>query len=233
MKDAERRKDYDQDGILPEENDMDADDDNKTNQDWKKYFDMIFGKVMSTKEIDDFEMKYKMSDEEEKDVLKYYEKCKGDMVKCLEFVMLSQERDVERWIEDYIQPAIDAGTIHNYDKQLEKSRNLISKRLEKEQGIDDDETETEESDQEENKKPKKKIKGSTKQKAKRAKPSKAKKPKKSSAPSQDLIAAIRNKRGGGGDDPFSALGARYGVDMSGDDPLDDDAFEKIQSKWKK
>ena len=63
---------------------------------------------------------------------------------------------------------------------------------------------------------------------KKAKPTKAKK---KQSNQQDLIAAIRNKNGRG--NPLASLGARYGVAMDDDDPLDDAAFAKIQSKLKK
>jgi hypothetical protein len=225
--------------VLPEENDMDSGE-GGVNQDWKRYFDLIFGKAMSTKKIDSFELKYKMSVEEESDVLKYYTKFEGNLVKCLEFVMLSQERDVERWMEDYIQPAIDEGKVEIFASALKKSRAKIQKKLAKEQQeeqeMDEDETETEESDQEAMK-AKPMIKKTT---AKKAKPTKTKTKNKtaknnkssSTGPSENLIAAIRNKRGSGGN-TFAALGARYGVDMSNDDPLDDAAFAKIRSKFKK
>jgi hypothetical protein len=228
--------------VLPEESDMDSGE-GGVNQDWKRYFDLIFGKLMSTKKIDSFELKYKMSAEEESDVLKYYTKFEGNLVKCLEFVMLSHERDVERWMEDYIQPAIDEGKVETFPSALKNSRAKIQKKLAKEQQqeeeeeLDEDETETEESDQE----PVKAKSTTKKTTAKKAKPTQTKnknktsKNKKSSSagPSDDLIAAIRNKKRGGGGNPFSALGARYGVDMSNDDPLDDAAFAKIQSKFKK
>ncbi|KAL3931467.1 MAG: hypothetical protein SGBAC_011294 [Bacillariaceae sp.] len=139
LKDAERRKDYDEEGILPDENEIgDNDDDNENNEskpnDWKAYFDLIFGSFTSTQKIDDFEMKYKMSLEEEADVLKYYEQFQGNLVKCLEFVMLSQERDVKRWMEDYIQPAIDEGKVSNsYEANLKSSMAKIDKKLAKQQ----------------------------------------------------------------------------------------------------
>ena len=253
LKNPERRADYDQDGVLPEENDMDGGDDDDNNNgtnDWKDYFDKIFGKITSTKVIDDFVQKYKMSDEEERDVLKCYESQKGDLVKCLEFVMCSEERDVERWMEDYIQPAIDKGKVPNFEERLKTSRAKIAKKLvklqkeekqtqeENDDGDEDEtETETEESDQEPPPTKKASHRRTTKTKKtttnKKAKPTKAKikKAKKASSslgPSQDLIAAIRNK--GGRRDPFASLGARYGVDAMEDDPLDDAAFERLRSK---
>lgn len=75
LKDPSKRKQYNEDGVIPFD-----DDDDETNKQskksWKEYFDLIFGKL-STNDIDSFSQKYKMSDEEEKDVLENYVKFKG------------------------------------------------------------------------------------------------------------------------------------------------------------
>ena len=47
----------------------------------------------------------------------------------LGFVMLSEERDVARWIEDYIQPAIDRNEVENYEKTLNKTRAQVEKKI--------------------------------------------------------------------------------------------------------
>ena len=96
LKDPEKRAEYDRDGSLPEYDDDDDGDEKGGAASWKSYFDLIFGKV-TTNDIDNFAMKYKMSEEEEADVLKQYEEFKGDLKKMLEFVMLSEERDCQRW----------------------------------------------------------------------------------------------------------------------------------------
>jgi DnaJ family protein C protein 9 len=246
LKDPEKRADYDESGALPSEDyddDSDGDEASKPTM-WKDYFDLIFGKLKKS-DIDQFAMKYKMSDEEERDVLENYNKYKGNFGKMLEFVMLSEERDVQRWKEDYIQPAIIAGKISNYEDAMKKSMKTIKKKLDKKQAAEqesdqeeeeEDETETEESEEEE--KTAKAKKESTKKEApKKAKPTAAKATKKrkgggaKNSSEQDLIMAIRNKNRGG-HNPFAALGARYGVEVD-DDPLDDAAFAKIQSKLKK
>jgi DnaJ family protein C protein 9 len=228
LKNPEKRADYDDDGVIP--HDDDDDDDEKGPSAWKNYFDLIFGKL-STDDIEQFAMKYKMSEEEEKDVLKHYEQSKGNLVKMLEFVMLSEERDVPRWVEDYIQPAIDAGKVKKYSETLNKTLKQVQKKIEKEKENekqqDTDETETEGSDDNTSEPPPKPAR-KTKAPPRKAKPTQAKKKKSSE---QDLIAAIRNKNGRG--NPLAALGARYGVSMDDDDPLDDANFAKIQSKFKK
>merc|ERR1711935_839642 len=122
---------------------------------WKDYFDLIFGKL-STDDIDSFAQKYKMSDEEEKDVLENYAKFKGNLKKMLEFVMLSEERDISRWIEDYIQPAIQEKKVDNFKEMLEKTRLQVAKKIQNQKKIaegqkkgndsDPDKTETEDSE---------------------------------------------------------------------------------------
>ena len=240
LKDPDRRAEYDETGAIPRDDELDGEGD--TNTAWKDYFDTIFGKL-STDDIDQFAMKYKMSNEEEKDVLENYEKYKGNLVKMLEFVMLSEDRDVPRWVEDYIQPAISAGTVRDYSAAMDKALKTVKKRLEKEnaraeknsRALEDSETETEESDNDDDdvKKPAaSKSKKVTKKKSVPPKKGKATKAKKKQKDSQmDLVAAIRNKNKGS--NPFAALGARYGVDMNADDPLAGADFEKLQAKYKK
>jgi len=76
LKDPKRRKHYDEDGVIPFDNDDDDETSEQSKTSWKDYFDLIFGKL-STDDIDSFAAKYKMSDEEEKDVLENYTKFKG------------------------------------------------------------------------------------------------------------------------------------------------------------
>ena len=80
LKDPKKRELYDTEGIIDEfDDDMDDDNEDGQKKSWKDYFDLIFGKV-STSDIDSFAEKYKMSDEEEKDVLQNYVKFKGYVI---------------------------------------------------------------------------------------------------------------------------------------------------------
>lgn len=72
---------------------------------WKDYFDKIFPKV-TEKDIDEFEKKYRFSEEEEKDVLNAYVKFKGRLSKIMDAIMLSTEDDETRFSE-MIERAID------------------------------------------------------------------------------------------------------------------------------
>jgi DnaJ homolog subfamily C member 9 len=258
--DVDLRAAYDESGEIPSEGPGDDDDDNDGggNQ-WKEYFDRIFGKV-TVGDIEAFAAKYKCSDEEKRDVLKEYTARQGNLTKMLEFVMLSEARDAQRWVEDYLRPAIEAKDISaEYVGTMEKTLKKLQKKVEQqdaedkaneedddyedaEEEEDDDETEVEEYEQDTPPASKKRQRtdGSTKKaKAKQSpKKSRTSKGKSKENDLSDLVAQIQNKnRGGGGSAAASMManiGARYGVSMDddNDDPLNDKEFAKIQSKLK-
>jgi hypothetical protein len=148
-------------------------------------------------------------------------------------------------VSDYLQPAFEAGTL---DRKLEpamgKSLKVCQKKAaqqdkeisdedDDEDVVDDEETETDDSSAEnekEQKKPQHKA-GKASHSAATSKRSPKKVGKTKAKPKMDdLVAAIQNKRGGGGS-LFASLGARYGVNMEqDDDPLGGDKFERAQSK---
>jgi DnaJ homolog subfamily C member 9 len=133
LKNPDKRAEYNESGHVDEEDDDDEDDTMRgATKNWKDYFDLIFGKLTTSK-IDQFALKYKCSEEEQNDVLKHYKQFKGDLNKMLEFVMLSEPVDAKRWLEDYIQPAIDKGTVPDYKDMIQKSLQKVQKKIEKEQ----------------------------------------------------------------------------------------------------
>lgn len=206
-----------------------AEDDEFSNQAgtdmWRSYFSQIFGKV-STADIDNFAAKYKCSDEEQRDVLKYYKKFKGDLDKMLDCVMLSNECDKKRWVEDFIQPAIQRGDVEDYSDTLEKT-------LSEDEVIAEvmDETETESEDDKPRKpKSKAKAKKTPPKKAKTSK-AKAKKRDKEAAEAEALMAKFRSRnslaqRQEGFENMLSGIKDKYGV--AEPDPLGDE-FSKIQA----
>lgn len=243
LKDPNKRKQYDIDGIIPHDNEDDETNEH-SKKSWKEYFDLIFGKI-STDDIDSFARRYKMSDEEEKDVLKNYVKFKGNLKKMLEFVMLSEERDIPRWIEDYIQPAIEQNKVTDFKETLEKTRRQfeMKKTQNKKEAAkrlkDPDETETEDSESDydtDRKSYKTSAVGSQKETRKKtvtrkANSSKSKIKANTKKSENDLIAAIRNKNGRV--NPLGSIAARYGVSNTEDDPLDDEKFNTLRSKYSK
>ena len=159
LHDADSRADYDSSGAIPAEapDDDDREMAGKSGADeWKRYFDRIFGKV-TVGGIEAFAAKYKCSDEERRDVLKEFKARKGNLVKMLEFVVLSEPRDAVRWVEDYINPAFEAGDLDpaKYRAAMEKSLKACQKKAEKEnqeeqhEGDDEDDDDEEETETEE------------------------------------------------------------------------------------
>ena len=195
------------------------------------YFNHVFPKV-STADIEAFEVKYKCSDEEEEDVLKYYKQFKGDLTKMLECVMLSSDVDKARWVKDYIEPAIERGDVEDYTSKVQKTMGSApakkvkskgrGKRKIEEEVIDDKESGSSESDtpmaevveeeveDEEEKKEEDSKPASNKATTKKvSKPTKKKKT--ASTSSEDaLIAQIRGNRQSGFDSMMAGLEDRYG-----------------------
>jgi len=113
LSDDERRKEYDQSGELVD----DSEDDFVASEgfaQWEQFFKTVFGGI-NLDDIDKFTEKYKESEEEEMDVLKYYKVCKGDLSKMISCVMCSDKFDKGRWVKNYIEPAIQRGDVPRYE----------------------------------------------------------------------------------------------------------------------
>lgn len=217
LSDEEKRKEYDDSGDLYEDDDDLASKSGM--KQWTEYFNNIFPKVTKS-DIDAFEVKYKCSDEEEADVLKYYSQFKGDLNKMLECVMLSSDADKQRWVKDYIEPAIERGDADDYGAKIKKTlgsapakkrktkgggkKKKSVEKMEENASSSDSDTPTaqivddEEMEDEENSENKKKTSSRKKPAAKtspkrKSAATKASKPKKKAAASSedDLIAQIR------------------------------------------
>ncbi len=130
LSDGDKRRVYDETGEIDDDyedstaNDNDEEGFGKKSKKgadmWKEFFTSTFGKV-TTKNIDQFTQSYKCSEEEEKDVLKYYTMFKGNLDKMLECVMCSDVIDKKRWVQDFIHPAIDEGSVEDYAEELERT----------------------------------------------------------------------------------------------------------------
>jgi DnaJ family protein C protein 9 len=260
------RAEYDETGAIPGDDALGDDDgdfgggasDDRAGVDrWREYFDRIFGRVTASK-IDAFAQKYKCSDEERRDVLAAFAKCRGNLAKMVDVVLVSEYRDADRWVSDYLQPAMASGALdRQFETAMNKSLKVCRKKAaqqDKEQEeeddddqqemVDDEETESddalegEEDDKEQKKQPRHKKGRPASSTASKKSPKKAGKTKsKPKNKMDDLVAAIQNKRGGagGGENLFASLGARYGVNMDGgdEDPLAGERFDKAQAKMLK
>lgn len=118
LSDADKRKAYDKNGFLEDEEESSKDYDF-----WYEYFRNLFPTV-TIGDIEKFSTTYKGSAEESADVQKEYIKHKGDFAKIMESVMLAEEGDEER-IAKIIDTAIEEGKI----KDLPKYRSSLEKAL--------------------------------------------------------------------------------------------------------
>ena len=261
LSDEDKRKEYDETGDLYDD-DEDLSSSKEGMKQWTDYFDAVFPKV-TTKDIDAFEVKYKCSDEEEKDVLEYYKKFKGDLNKMVECVMLSSDADKERWVKDYINPAIAKGDIKDYTDRIKKTMGSApskSKKAKKGRGkkkaeeaelVDSDDDDDASSDVPmaevvDDEKESAKKKSSSKKKSSKASPKKkAKTTKKKASSEDDLIAQIRGNalarnRQDGFDSLMAGLEERYGggggkkkKGKKTSVDIDDAEFERIQADMMK
>uniref|UniRef100_A0A7S2LRN8 J domain-containing protein n=1 Tax=Leptocylindrus danicus TaxID=163516 RepID=A0A7S2LRN8_9STRA len=243
LKDEEKRKVYDATGEL--------DDDGMINEDsvqqWTEFFRAMFKKV-STRDIDEFGAKYKKSEEEAADVLKYYEICKGDLNKMLTCVMLSENEDVQRWMKDIIEPAILRGDVPRYD-MLDRTLQSYGELMDT-----DDEDSSTNNCSDKKRSPRKRAGKGAKMSKKDKMDYRSAKKKKEEEEAADLFAKIRGQRSGAVakhesafDDMISALENKYadsgkksrgkrgkGKKTTVHDDIPDDEFERIQARiWKK
>jgi len=232
LSDENRRREYDQTGEILDEGDEEFASGEQFDQ-WEQFFKSLFGKITVT-DIDKFSGEYKNSMEERKDVLRYYKTHKGDLNKMLTCVMLSDSSDKQRWVDDYIKPAIQNGEVPRYDAMAEtlgQSDEDDEDDVDEDDDMDDEATVTD--DEEEDDVPEVKInKKSNKRSQSKQKPTKKKstntkhnKPKKMSKKereakeAEELMAKIRGKQHGGGalakrreeafDSLISGLESRY------------------------
>ena len=123
--DEDKRNIYDESGAIDGEDD--ASIFNSNIKDWEQYWRSLFKKI-SKEDIDNFFATYKNSDEERKDLLKFYEKHKGDMD------LINQEMFSEDPVEDeprfkqILFDAIEQGDIKKYDKFVNESKKKANKR---------------------------------------------------------------------------------------------------------
>ena len=110
----EKKESYDTTGEIPGEEFDDMETNPEASAMWEQYFKTLFQRVDEGK-IKTFADKYRFSEEEAKDVLKYYVSCKGNLNQMLTCVMLSTKEDKPRWIADIIEPAIKRGEVKRYD----------------------------------------------------------------------------------------------------------------------
>ncbi len=116
LSNEERRKEYDNRGEIIEDDEFVS---SSSFTQWENFFKNLFPGI-NFDDIDKFAVKYKESDEEKNDVLKYYQLHRGDLNKMVNCVMCSEKSDKHRWVKYYIEPAIQRGDIPRFEA-LEKT----------------------------------------------------------------------------------------------------------------
>ncbi|KAI5296235.1 hypothetical protein KEM55_005885 [Ascosphaera atra] len=128
LSDKRRRDRYDRTGQTDEL--LDDDDFN-----WGDYFDTAYKDAISEASIAAFRAEYKGSEEERGDVLKAYERFRGDMDRVFETVMLSDVLEDGGRFGDVIREGIKEGKVKEYKaftQESEKKRERRRKRAERE-----------------------------------------------------------------------------------------------------
>jgi DnaJ family protein C protein 9 len=124
LSDARRRNRYDITGRT--EDSLDLDDDAF---DWVSYYREQYKDVITADAIEGFAGKYKRSEEERGDVLAWYEKCEGKMIKLYKNVMLSDPAEDEERFREIIDRAIESGEVEAHEAYTEESEASRKKRV--------------------------------------------------------------------------------------------------------
>ncbi|VDQ01817.1 unnamed protein product [Trichobilharzia regenti] len=91
LDDDEKRKIYDETGVIDEEDEISG----KSYDDWMNYWRLLFPKITPT-QIDEYRQKYVGSEEETEQLIKVYNSSKGDMDTIMETLILTSYEDEPR-----------------------------------------------------------------------------------------------------------------------------------------
>jgi len=84
-------------------------------QQWEEFFTSIFNEIITTGSNHAVSASsFRGSKEEQRDVLHYYTMCKGDMNKVVECIIHGSIDDVNRYMNDIIEPAVVRGDVEDY-----------------------------------------------------------------------------------------------------------------------
>lgn len=122
--DEKKRSLYDKTGKIADESSDCSDDEHasstyrqyaRNNDQWESFFYSVFNEMVSAKATHDEDAQYyRGSSKEERDVIEYYNICKGDWTKVVDCITFGSGGDVERWKCDIIKPALLRGDVKDF-----------------------------------------------------------------------------------------------------------------------
>lgn len=124
LSDSERRKLYDDHGIIANEENLESE------ADWANYWRLLFPKV-TEKDIQNYLSSYEGSEEEEKDLIRLYIRFEGDLDKISESFISYDETKTT----DHLMRLIEGGKIDKFDEftnEPEKKKNKRKNRAKRE-----------------------------------------------------------------------------------------------------
>uniref|UniRef100_A0A1B6EZG5 J domain-containing protein n=1 Tax=Cuerna arida TaxID=1464854 RepID=A0A1B6EZG5_9HEMI len=124
LSDKEKRAIYDQTGTWDDDDDVEF-----NGRDWMEYWRTMFKKI-TLADIEEYEKKYKGSDDELRDLKKAYEGGKGDMDKIYERVPFVKLEDEER-IRNILEKLIDTKELPVYELFLNEPQQKRDRRMRK------------------------------------------------------------------------------------------------------
>jgi len=112
---------------------------------WEEFFNSIFNEIITKGSNQATSASsFRGSKDEQRDVLHYYTMCRGDMNKVVECIILSSIDDVDRYMNDIIEPAVVRGDVEDYsgicdDNNLKKVQKKKRRRILEDSSSSEDE----------------------------------------------------------------------------------------------
>ena len=120
LSDAERKKMYDEQGVVDDDSDLET-------RNWEEYWRNMFKKITKS-DVDKFFAEYRDSTEERADLLRLYEKHQGDLNLILEEIFSADLGEDEPRFRAIIQDAIDKQEVQPLKKFVAESKTKAARR---------------------------------------------------------------------------------------------------------
>eukprot|EP01031_Cornospumella_fuschlensis_P035639 gene35639-43225_t len=124
LSDAERRAEYDENGLVDVEDMMNSDEMSESFQFWFNYFRNLTPKV-TVESIEDFAKTYLGSSEEETDLIAAFETYGGDVAKIMEVIMFAEEGSEQR-IVNTLEDLIKRGKLKRNKTFTQSSQKILA-----------------------------------------------------------------------------------------------------------